>query len=287
MGFSEEDLRKLYATMSHPVRRRILHFLDKKGKATFTNLMNELDLSETGKLSYHLTQMQPLIAQDERKRYYLSGLGKLAIGIERKAMEELELKVQRPRADTSLYWLVIVLCGILGWMISHIPLNGMETRTGLIVSGIFLGALLAYKFRIGEYQSAKAGSILGIVIGILMVLLDGHNLGRGFHPILLFPLYIIAMILPLSITCLMVSTVSTSLLYTVFQMRPHRSEKKVDPLFRLTIKNPLILIILGSLLLVIVQIYELGYLDFGFIWCSFFIWGIVVQVLLILMHRAR
>lgn len=254
MGFSEEELQRLYATMSHPARRRILHFLSKNRKATFTDLMNELDLSETGKVSYHLTQMQPLIAQDEKKRYYLSDLGKLAINIERKVIEELG--VQHPRSDASSYWLVIVLCGIFGWLISQIPLKGFETMVGVIISGILLGAILAYRFRIAEYQSAKAGSILGIIIGILTFILDGPNLVPiwAFNPILLYPLYMIATILPLSIVCMMVSTVSTSFLHTFFKIRP-KGEKKDDPLFRLTIRNPLSIIILGSLS---IQIFALS-----------------------------
>jgi putative ABC transport system ATP-binding protein len=97
MDFSEEELQKLYATMSHPARRRILHFLNKKRRASFTDLMNELGVSETGNLSYHLVQMQPLVAQDEKKRYYLSALGKLAISVERKIIGELEVKRSRTK----------------------------------------------------------------------------------------------------------------------------------------------------------------------------------------------
>ena len=120
MNSSEEDLQKLYAAMSHPVRRKILWILRRKGKASFSDLMNELDIPETGKLSYHLTQMQPLVNQDHEKRYYLSRLGNLAITIEQKALEELEIQGPSSIAPKPLYWMIIGMCGVLGWLIAWV-----------------------------------------------------------------------------------------------------------------------------------------------------------------------
>lgn len=65
--------------ISNPIRLGVLEQLGRKGKTSFTDLMNELNLTKIPpKLSFHLNSMKKsgVLAQDEDKQYYLEEFGK-------------------------------------------------------------------------------------------------------------------------------------------------------------------------------------------------------------------
>ncbi|MHA1369127.1 MAG: DUF7347 domain-containing protein, partial [Promethearchaeota archaeon] len=70
----------IYALLSHPMRRKILRLLEKKGFLRHSDLMENLRLSSTGKLNFHLSKMENLVKKDPHtSAYYLSEEGKQVI----------------------------------------------------------------------------------------------------------------------------------------------------------------------------------------------------------------
>jgi len=74
----------ILSTLSHPVRVQIVKMLSSKGSASFTSMMNGLNLNSSGRLSYHLKRLikSGLTVQDqETGRYVLTEAGKILASI--------------------------------------------------------------------------------------------------------------------------------------------------------------------------------------------------------------
>jgi hypothetical protein len=167
MDVSEEELQQMHASLSHPIRRKILQILRREGKASFTDIINELVNVDTGKLSYHLAQMHSLLQQDEKKRYYLSRLGKMAVTVEDRAADEQDIHLPQPQILTGQPYcaraMIIWLCGLSGWLSSML----LPFPIGPIACGVLLGTVLTYKLNINEWQSIRAGFVSGVISGTL------------------------------------------------------------------------------------------------------------------------
>lgn len=79
---------EIFAALKHPVRRQILLFLDKKGEASFTDIQQEVGIDDTGRMSYHLKELSPLLEQSERGKYCLSEVGQAGVALFRKVERE-------------------------------------------------------------------------------------------------------------------------------------------------------------------------------------------------------
>ena len=67
--------------LGHEVRRTVLKIINSSEKgASYTELMMELGLS-TGKLNYHLRQLEGLVEKNEERKYVLTPLGRKAISL--------------------------------------------------------------------------------------------------------------------------------------------------------------------------------------------------------------
>jgi hypothetical protein len=182
MDVTEDELQQMHASLSHPIRRRVLQILRREGKASFTDMMIELGNVDTGKLSYHLAQMHPLLQQDEEKRYYLSRLGKIAVTVEDRVADEQDIHLQQPqRRMEQPYWMIVWLCGLAGWLSSM----SLPFPIGPIACGVLLGMVLTYKLKINEWQSIRAGFVSGIISGTLTAtgtLASWYVLSTWFDP---------------------------------------------------------------------------------------------------------
>jgi predicted transcriptional regulator len=68
----------VFQALSNPMRREIITILEAKGEgASYTDLITELALP-TGKMNYHLEQLEGLIEKNESRRYVLTPLGRKA-----------------------------------------------------------------------------------------------------------------------------------------------------------------------------------------------------------------
>jgi len=98
----------VFQALSHPMRRKIIKTLYANSKgASYTELITELGLS-TGRMNYHIEQLQGLIEKNEEHRYVLTPLGKKALNqlkmIEHEITEEDEkyIKIAERAQKTSL-----------------------------------------------------------------------------------------------------------------------------------------------------------------------------------------
>jgi uncharacterized RDD family membrane protein YckC/DNA-binding transcriptional ArsR family regulator len=78
MIVSEGSVSKILSVLSHPLRRRILFYLNEKTECTFTDLATEFNV-DTGRLSFHLRSLEAFIEQTPTGKYRLSKAGKNAI----------------------------------------------------------------------------------------------------------------------------------------------------------------------------------------------------------------
>jgi DNA-binding transcriptional ArsR family regulator len=84
MSVPEDANSKVFASLKHPVRRRILRILSIESKS-FSEMQKEFGI-ESSHLSYHLEDLRNLLHRREDGRYELSNVGKVAFSM----MEQVE-----------------------------------------------------------------------------------------------------------------------------------------------------------------------------------------------------
>lgn len=81
--------------LGHGVRRNILRIIGRNEKgACYTDLMDELKLS-TGKLNYHLKQLDGLVEKNRELRYILTPLGRKSLNILTSIGQGLDLNYEK------------------------------------------------------------------------------------------------------------------------------------------------------------------------------------------------
>lgn len=86
----------IFEVLAHDARRDILRIVAYRDDGTsYTEILSELGLS-TGRLNYHLKQLEGFIAKNEQLRYNLTPLGK-------RAMDLMKTLSQEPADDFGKY----------------------------------------------------------------------------------------------------------------------------------------------------------------------------------------
>ncbi len=70
-----EKLDYILQALSHNVRRKIIELLAKKKSMTYTELMQECGIEDSGTFGFHLRRMRGLLKKNERGEYELNDLG--------------------------------------------------------------------------------------------------------------------------------------------------------------------------------------------------------------------
>jgi len=78
LAANQENVSRILSVLSHPIRREILVVLSDKGEASFTDLMNALNV-DTGKLSFHIRTLTAFLEQTSTGKYKLNKVGENAI----------------------------------------------------------------------------------------------------------------------------------------------------------------------------------------------------------------
>lgn len=78
MAVDQKNVSRILSVLSHPLRREILLHLSEKEECSFTDLMNALSV-DTGKLSFHIRNLEAFLEQTPTGKYRLSKVGKNAI----------------------------------------------------------------------------------------------------------------------------------------------------------------------------------------------------------------
>lgn len=76
-GFEEETYSTVFASLRHPIRRKILRTLS-EGPQSFSDLQRTIGI-ESSHLTYHLEGLTSLLAKTENGEYILSSLGRIAV----------------------------------------------------------------------------------------------------------------------------------------------------------------------------------------------------------------
>ena len=86
----EELEERIIQGLAHIERRNILKIISlAEGGAVYSDVLGELGLN-TGKMNYHLRQLEGLVERDEDRRYHLTPLGKKALSVLHSMTENLE-----------------------------------------------------------------------------------------------------------------------------------------------------------------------------------------------------
>ncbi len=78
MAVDQENVSKIFTVLSHPLRRQILLYLSGKDEGSFTDLATAFNV-DTGKLSFHLRNLEAFVEQTPNGKYKLSRVGRNAI----------------------------------------------------------------------------------------------------------------------------------------------------------------------------------------------------------------
>jgi hypothetical protein len=78
VGLMSVDFESLSDVLKQPIRRKIILVLSERKSVSYVDLMNLVDIVNTGKFNYHLKILADLIEKDENGRYTLSEKGQLA-----------------------------------------------------------------------------------------------------------------------------------------------------------------------------------------------------------------
>ncbi len=109
------DWSTLHKVLRDETRKKIILNLQSAGLITYTDLMNRLEITNTGKLNYHLKMLNDLIAKNDQGAYVLTERGKAAAELLDKSPEP----IARNRGLKAFDSLII---GLVGLLLAAVPI---------------------------------------------------------------------------------------------------------------------------------------------------------------------
>jgi predicted transcriptional regulator len=150
----------LFQALSHSMRRAIIKIVGSEPEGfLYTQLITELGLS-TGKMNYHLEQLEGIVEKNENRRYVLSPLGK-------KALNQLRMMEKEFSQEDEKYLNTT-------WKAQKTSLE--PTLKGFMIAGIIGALFVLIVFSILAYVTVTSNSV-PIFIYILLPLLIAFDLG--------------------------------------------------------------------------------------------------------------
>jgi uncharacterized RDD family membrane protein YckC/DNA-binding transcriptional ArsR family regulator len=184
MAVDQENVTKILSTLSHPIRRQILKFLSEKEECSFTDLMNALKI-DTGKLSFHLKNLEAFLEQTPTNKYRLSKVGENAIVLIRD-LEAWSVETELTKKSSSLplaRFKERTTAFLIDFAIAFVFFMAIPNVPSWITAGIrgFLNVnIIAFLILLWIYLTLLegfAGQTLGKrVIGLKTVTTDGKKL---------------------------------------------------------------------------------------------------------------
>ena len=77
----EVEWSSLHKILSDTTRRSVLELLSERQALSYTEIMTLLQVTNTGRLNYHLKALGNLISKDEEGKYHLTERGQLAVSL--------------------------------------------------------------------------------------------------------------------------------------------------------------------------------------------------------------
>jgi hypothetical protein len=120
------DWSSLHKTLSDTTRRSILELLSERQALSYTEMMTLLQITNTGRLNYHLKALENLISKDNEGKYRLTDRGQLAVNLLRTFPERAPAEKKLSILKMTVV-VVLILIGILliaSFAIAVIGLSG-------------------------------------------------------------------------------------------------------------------------------------------------------------------
>jgi hypothetical protein len=128
----EVDWSSLHKIFSDTTRRSILELVSEKQAIGYTEMMSLLQITNTGRLNYHLRALGNLISKDDEGKYRLTERGRLAVSLLRNFPERAPDQ-KRPSVLKITTAIVLILVGFL--IISSVTLSVISFSGPITVSG--------------------------------------------------------------------------------------------------------------------------------------------------------
>ena len=125
------DLASLHKILKDPTRRKIVRYLSSKGQLTYMELMNLLEITNTGKFNYHLRILADLIQKEDDGRYSLTERGQLASQLLQKFPEKAIEAKSPTMADALLIGIVGFLL-LFSFPLIYFPVAGFAVSAFLV-----------------------------------------------------------------------------------------------------------------------------------------------------------
>jgi DNA-binding transcriptional ArsR family regulator len=109
----EVDWSSLHKILSDTTRRSILQVLAEKEALSYTEIMTLLQVTNTGRLNYHLKSLRALVSKDDQGKYHLTEKGKLAVNLLQVFPERVPAEKKKQSALKIAVAAVLILLGIL------------------------------------------------------------------------------------------------------------------------------------------------------------------------------
>jgi DNA-binding transcriptional ArsR family regulator len=172
-----DEYDEIFTALKHPVRRQILLFLEERGEASFTEIQIAVNVEDTGLMSYHLKELEPLVEQSERGKYHLSEVGRAGVELFQRVERErhgskvaVRTEIEKWLSETLVKSVLLALLLGFTWSVPAVVdiLLSVQSFTGVslfqltgmfLVSffGMVLGvALFSLYYRDYHFKDAKA-----------------------------------------------------------------------------------------------------------------------------------
>jgi len=147
-GFEDETYSAVFASLKHPIRRKILRILS-SGPKGFSELQKAVEI-ESSHLTYHLEGLGDLLLKTEDGKYALSSLGEAAVSM----MNRVE---EAPKAPSRLPFL---------WR------KWKVLAVAMMVGLVLLSALFLFEYERSTQLSAQYSNLSGLLQKFFPEVLD-------------------------------------------------------------------------------------------------------------------
>ncbi len=112
-SMKEVDWSSLHKILNDVTRRSILELLAEKEALSYTELMMLLQVTNTGRLNYHLKAVGALVSKDNQGKYHLTERGQLAVNLLQTLPQKAPVEKKQQSALKIVMAAVLILVGIL------------------------------------------------------------------------------------------------------------------------------------------------------------------------------
>lgn len=109
----EVDWSSLHKILSDTTRRSILELLAEKEGLSYTEIMALLQITNTGRLNYHLKALGALVSKDDQGKYSLTERGKLAANMLKTFPERVPVEKRKRSTVKIVAASLLILLGVL------------------------------------------------------------------------------------------------------------------------------------------------------------------------------